>query len=471
MEISAVVMAAGKSTRMKSKHSKVVFQVSGKPIIQWVADALFESGCQDQVYIVGEQQAEIRSVLGENVAYVLQEEQRGTGHAVMQAAPFLEGRDGLTIVLPGDCPMVSADTIKKALDAFESASSNCAAILITAEADDPTGYGRIIRGKDGNVLKIVEHKDCTPDELKVREINSSMYVFKTPLLLSALGRIGANNAQKEYYLTDTIGILINDGFTVGAVICDFDDTRGVNDRKQLAQVRDIMNHRILDRHMANGVEIVDPNATWIHYAVEIGQDTVILPGTTLLGNTNIGEDCIIGENTRINCSDIGDGTVVDNSIVSSSTIGKDCRIGPYTHIRPESRIDDHVTLGAYVEVKGSDIGEYTRARHLTYIGDSKVGRNVNFGCGTVTCNFDGQDKIGCTIEDNVFIGGNSNIVSSVVLGKDCYIAAGSTITSDVPALSLGIGRSKQLNKDNWVANKSRMRGENYIRLDDRRSEV
>ena len=202
MEISAVVMAAGKSTRMKSKHSKVVFQVSGKPIIQWVADALFESGCQDQVYIVGEQQAEIRSVLGENVAYVLQEEQRGTGHAVMQAAPFLEGRDGLTIVLPGDCPMVSADTIKKALDAFDSANSNCAAILITAEADDPTGYGRIIRGKDGNVTKIVEHKDCTPEELKVKEINSSMYVFKTPLLLSALGRIGANNAQKEYYLTD-----------------------------------------------------------------------------------------------------------------------------------------------------------------------------------------------------------------------------------------------------------------------------
>ena len=232
-----------------------------------------------------------------------------------------------------------------------------------------------------------------------------------------------------------------------------------------------MNHRILDRHMRNGVEIVDPNATWIHHAVEIGQDTVILPGTTLIGNTNIGEDCIIGENTRIDCSDIGDGTVVDNSIVSSSSIGKDCRIGPFTHIRPESKIDDHVTLGAYVEVKGSEIGEYTRARHLTYIGDSKVGRNVNFGCGTVTCNFDGQDKIGCTIEDNVFIGGNSNIVSSVVLGKDCYIAAGSTITTDVPPLSLGIGRSKQLNKERWVADKSRIRGENYIRLDDRRSEV
>ena len=471
MEVCAVVMAAGRSTRMKSKHSKVVFQVSGKPIIQWVADALFEAGCQDQVYIVGEAQAEIRGVLGENVAYVLQEEQRGTGHAVMQAAPFLEGRDGLTIVLPGDCPMVSAATIKKALDAFDSESISCAAVLITAEADDPTGYGRIVRGEDGNVLKIVEHKDCNEDELKIKEINSSMYVFRTPLLISALGRIGANNAQKEYYLTDTIGILINDGYTVGAVVCDFDDTRGVNDRLQLAQVRQIMNRRIIERHMRNGVEIVDPNATWIHHAVEIGQDTVIYPGVTLMGNTNIGEDCIIGENTRIECSDIGDGTEVDNSIVLSSYVGKDCRIGPFTHIRPESRINDHVTLGAYVEVKGSVIGEYTRARHLTYIGDSTVGRNVNFGCGTVTCNFDGQDKVGCTIEDNVFIGGNSNIVSSVVLGKDCYIAAGSTITTDVPPLSLGIGRSKQINKDNWVANKSRIRGENYIKLDDRRSEV
>ena len=409
MDICAVVMAAGKSTRMKSKHSKVVHQVSGKPIIQWVADALFDAGCMEQVYIVGEQQDQIRTVLGENVAYVLQEHQRGTGDAVAQAAPFLEGRDGLTIVLPGDCPMVSAETIGKALKAFEEAGDDCAAIIITAEADDPTGYGRIVRGADGNVTGIVEHRDCTPEQLKIKEINSSMYVFRTPLLLSALGRIGANNAQGEYYLTDTISILIGDGYKVGAVICDFDDTRGVNDCVQLSEVQAIMNRRILEKHMRNGVQIVDPATTWIHFAVEIGNDTIILPGTTLMGNTVIGHDCIIGE--------------------------------------------------------------YTRARHLTYIGDSKVGKNVNFGCGTVTCNFDGQDKAGCTIEDNVFIGGNSNIVSSVVLGKDSYIAAGSTITSDVPALSLGIGRSQQVNKDNWVSEKSRLRGENYIRLDDRRSEV
>ena len=469
MDICAVVMAAGKSTRMKSKYSKVVHQVSGKPIIQWVADALFDAGCMEQVFIVGEQQDEIRQVLGENVAYVLQEQQRGTGDAVAQAAPFLEGRDGLTIVLPGDCPMVSAETISKALKAFEEAEGDCAAIIITAEADDPTGYGRIVRSEDGSVTGIVEHRDCTEEQLKIKEINSSMYVFKTPLLLSALGRIGANNAQGEYYLTDTIGILIGDGYKVGAVICDFDDTRGVNDCVQLSEVQAIMNRRILEKHMRNGVQIVDPNSTWIHHAVEIGNDTIILPGTTLMGNTVIGHDCIIGENSRIDSSEIDDGASIDCSIVSESTIGKDCRIGPFSHIRPNCKIADNVTIGAYVEVKASTVGEYTRARHLTYIGDATVGKNVNFGCGTVTCNYDGQDKAGCTIEDNVFIGGNSNIVSSVVLGKDSYIAAGSTVTTDVPALSLSIGRAKQVNKENWVSDKNRRRG--HISLDNKRSEV
>ena len=469
MDICAVVMAAGNGTRMKSAHSKVVQQVAGKPIVQWVADALCEAGCSEQVYIVGDKQEEIRDVLGEGVAYVFQEKRLGTGHAVMQAAPFLEGRDGYVIVLPGDSPMVSAETICKALNKMED--GDYAAVVITAEAEDPTGYGRLVRDENGNVLKIVEHKDASEEELKIREINSSMYVFKTSLLLSALGRLSAQNAQKEYYLTDTIGILIGDGCTVGSVICDFEDTLGVNDRMQLMQACKIMNRRILEKHMKNGVQILDENSTWIHSAVEIGRDTIILPGSTLIGNTVVGEECIIGENSRLDGVQVGDGTVIDYSVATSCIIGSDCRIGPFSHIRPDTRINDHVTIGAYVEVKNSTIDDYTRARHLTYIGDSTVGKNVNFGCGTVTCNFDGQDKMGCVIEDNVFIGGNSNILSSVVLGKDSYIAAGSTITSDVPALGLGIGRSKQINKEDWVAKKNRLRGANYIKLDSKRSEV
>ena len=469
MDICAVVMAAGDGKRMKSAHSKVVHQVAGKPIVKWVYDALCEAGCDEQVYIVGDKQEEIRDVLGEGVAYVFQEKRLGTGHAVLQAEPFLEGRGGCVIVLPGDSPMVSKDTINKALASMEE--GDYAAVVITATADNPTGYGRVVRDNDGNVLKIVEHRDCSEEELKIREINSSMYVFKTSLLLSALGRLSASNAQKEYYLTDTIDILIKDGGTVGSVICDFEDTLGVNDRYQLMQASKIMNRRILRKHMANGVEIVDEDSTWIHSAVEIGRDTIILPGTRLMGNTIIGEDCIIGENTRLDGVQVGNGTTIDSSVATEAIIGNDCRIGPFSHIRPDTLIKDHVTIGAYVEVKGSEIDEYTRARHLTYIGDSKVGKNVNFGCGTVTCNYDGVDKAGCTIEDNVFIGGNSNILASVVLGHDCYVAAGSTITEDVPALSLGIAREKQENKEDWVTKKNRLRGANYIKLDRRRSEV
>lgn len=469
MDICGVVMAAGEGTRMKSKHSKVVLQVCGKPIVQWVSDALYEAGCTEQVYIVGDKQAEIREVLGEQVAYVFQEQRLGTGHAVMQAAPFLEGRDGYTIVLPGDSPMVSSETIRSTLKMVEE--NDYAAVVITATTENPAGYGRVIRDENGNVVKIVEDRDCTPEEKLVKEINSSMYVFSTPLLISSLGRLSAENAQKEYYLTDTIGIMIGDGYKVGANVVDFDDTRGVNDRIQLMEASKIINRRIIRKHQRNGVEILDENSTWIHCAVEIGQDTVIFPGCTLMGNTYIGKDCIIGEHSRLDCVQLGDGTEFDNSIATSCIIGADCRIGPYSHIRPDTVIKDHVTIGAYVEVKNSTVDEYTRARHLTYIGDSQVGKNVNFGCGTVTCNYDGQDKTGCVIEDNVFIGGNSNILSSVVLGKDSYIAAGSTVTADVPPLGLAIGRSKQVNKENWVAKTNRLRGANFIELDRKRTEV
>lgn len=469
MDVCAVVMAAGEGKRMNTNHSKVVQRAAGRPIILWVAKALRGVGAKEQVYIVGHRQEEVRAVLGEDVAFVLQEKQLGTGHAVMQAGPFLEGRNGCTIVLPGDAPLITSETLRAAIELFEN--GDFGAVVVSAIADNPSGYGRVVRDEEGNVTRIVEDRDATGEEKNIKEINSSVYCFRTPLLVSALGRIDSKNAQKEYYLPDTIEILIRDGYKVGAYIADFNETRGVNDRAELQQVGKILNRYVCEKHMKNGVQIIDTETTWIDDTVQIGRDSVLLPGTILHGKTVIGEECLIGENTRIDDSTVADGTTAENSVLRECVVGKNCRIGPFSHIRPETVLGDNVTVGAYVEVKNSTVGDFSRARHLTYIGDSVVGKNVNFGCGTVTCNYDGLDKSACIIRDNVFIGGNSNLISPVTLNENSYVAAGSTITDDVPELSLAIARSQQVNKENWVVKKNRLRSAKLIQPDRRREGV
>jgi len=455
MELCAVVMAAGEGKRMHSKHSKVVHRAAGKPLISWIADVLGEIGAKEQLYIVGYKQEEVRAVLGENVAFVLQEQQLGTGHAVMQVAPFLESRSGVTVVLPGDAPMITADTLSAALRCFEE--ENRDALLVTASTPHPSGYGRIVRDAAGRIRKIVEEDDASTEEKKIKDVNSSFYFFKTPLLLSALGKLAAHKKNEQYYLTDTVETLINEGYSVGEYVTDFDEIRGVNDRVELQQAGKILNMRVCRKLMLEGVQIVDPDSTWIDASVKIGCDTVIRPGTVLRGETEIGEGSFIGPQTQLENVTVGEETTIMHSVASDCRIGNGCRIGPYSHIRPDSVLGDQITIGAFVEVKNSTLGDYTRARHLTYIGDSEVGRNVNFGCGVVTCNFDGQDKTACRIGDNVFIGGNSNLISPITLHDDSYIAAGSTVTEDVPELGLAIARSKQSIKENWVVSKNRLR--------------
>lgn len=456
MNVCAVVMAAGEGKRMKSAHAKVVHQAAGKPLVRWVQDALTQAGANEQIYIVGHKQEEVRAVLGEDVAFVLQEKQLGTGHAVMQASHFLEGRNGCTLVLCGDAPLIRAATLQAVLNQFDA--TGCAAIVITADALDPTGYGRIIRDASGAVQNIVEHRDATDEQRQIKEINASMYCFNTALLLSALGKIGCRNQQKEYYLTDTIGILISEGYRVDAFKTGYDEILGVNDRVQLQEASRILNHRILNRHMQNGVTIIDPASTWIEDSVTIEPEAVIKPGCSLNGRTAIGGEAVIGPDTHLQDVQVGCRARLDHVAAESCTIDEDATVGPYVHVRPGSLIGPCCLIGNFVEIKNSTIGAGTLISHQCYIGDADVGEDVNFGSGCSIANYDGRAKSRTLIGSHAFIGSNCSLVAPVSVADNTYVAAGSTITEAVPEYSLAIARSRQINKENWVISQDRIRG-------------
>ncbi|MEH7084898.1 bifunctional UDP-N-acetylglucosamine diphosphorylase/glucosamine-1-phosphate N-acetyltransferase GlmU [Neobacillus drentensis] len=445
----AVILAAGQGTRMKSKLYKVLHPVCGKPMVQHVVDQITKLNIKEIVTITGHGAEMVQAQLGDRSQYALQDQQLGTAHAVSQAQHILEGKAGVTIVVCGDTPLIRAETMEDLFKHHEELGAK--ATILTARIEDPTGYGRIIRNADGLVEKIVEHKDASEDERKINEINTGTYCFDNTALFEALKNVSNDNVQGEYYLPDVIEILKKQGEVVTAFQTnEFEETLGVNDRVALAEAERIMRARTNAAHMRNGVTIIDPANTYIETDVEIGQDTVIYPGTMIKGKTVIGSECHIGPNSEIDSCEIGAETVVRQSVAHNSSIGAHVNIGPFAHIRPESTIKDEVKIGNFVEIKKAVFGKGSKASHLSYIGDAEVGSDVNIGCGSITVNYDGKNKFLTKIEDGVFIGCNSNLVAPVTIGKGAYVAAGSTITKDVPGDALSIARAQQVNKENYV---------------------
>ncbi|MFD3155533.1 bifunctional UDP-N-acetylglucosamine diphosphorylase/glucosamine-1-phosphate N-acetyltransferase GlmU [Haloimpatiens sp. FM7330] len=448
----AIILAAGKGKRMKSDLPKVIHKVCNKEMVNHVIDTMRKANIEDVNVVIGKSAEKVKSATqNRHVVYSFQKEQLGTGHAVMCTKEFLEGKSGTVAIFTGDAPLIRPETVKKLIKYHEE--NEFSATILTSKVDEPAEYGRIIRNNINEVEKIVEFKDCNEEEVKINEINSGMYCFDIEDLLSSLNRLNNNNAQGEYYLTDVISILKKESKKVGAIDTTFEETLGVNSRVQLSEVEKIMRKRINNYHMENGVTIIDPNNTYIGPDVEIGNDTIIYPGNVLEGNTNIGKSCMIYPNSRINDSIIENNVTIQNSVILESKIGESTTVGPFAYIRPQSNIGKSTRIGDFVEIKKSSIGDGTKVSHLTYIGDAEVGSGCNFGCGTVVVNYDGKNKYKTVIGNNAFIGCNTNLVSPVVVNDNSYIAAGSTITDEVPEKALAIARAKQVNKEGWVDKK------------------
>lgn len=446
-----LILAAGEGKRMKSRLPKVLHKVCGKPMIDYIIQSVNGAEAKDTVVVVGHKADIVKGHLGDKVKTAFQDKQLGTGHAVMCCEEFLASKDGIVIVLAGDGPLITKETISKVFDYHNENGSS--ATILTADAPDPTGLGRIVRDENGEIRKIVEHKDASESEREITEVNSSNYCFEIKDLLSALKKINNNNAQGEYYLTDAIEILKNEGKKVLAYKTDFKEFMAVNSRDQLALASTAMKERILLNLMAEGATIIEPSSTYIECDVVIGRDTIVYPGAFIEGNTIIGEECIIGHNTRLVNANIGNSVEIQSSVIIDSQVGDSTKVGPFAYIRPESVIGSDVKIGDFVEIKKSTIGSGTKISHLTYVGDSEVGEKCNFGCGTVTVNYDGSKKYKTIVKDNAFIGCNTNLVAPVTVGECAYTAAGSTITKDVPDGALAIGRSKDVIKEGWVAKK------------------
>jgi bifunctional UDP-N-acetylglucosamine pyrophosphorylase/glucosamine-1-phosphate N-acetyltransferase len=454
-----VILAAGKGTRMKSALPKVLHQAAGLPLIDHVLRAAESLSPSSTVVIVGHQAGQLEQSLGERLglSFALQEPQLGTGHALLQAEPVLGGARGTVILLSGDVPLLRPQTLARLHEAH--VRSGAAATVLTAVVANPQGYGRIVR-EDGKIAAIVEHKDASDAQRAIREINSGIYAFDLAPLFGALREIGSSNAQGEYYLPDLVTIYGARGLHVETVVID--DAReilGVNSRKELAEVADVLKAAKNDALMADGVTIVDPATTYIEADVTVGADTIVHPGVYLEGRTRIGAGCEIHSGVRIVDSIVDDGVVINNfCVIVESHVSSGARLGPFSHIRPQSEVGEAAHVGNFVELKKTSLGRGAKANHLAYLGDATIGDRVNVGAGTITCNYDGVHKHPTVIEEGAFIGSDTQLIAPVRVGKGAYVAAGSSITSDVPADALAISRGQQVNKEGWVSRNKQKRG-------------
>ncbi len=448
-DLVAVVLAAGKGTRMKSALPKVLHKVAGKSMLGHVLDAAREAGAKRSIVVVGFGSEAVEEAIGPAAEFVVQEKQLGTGHAVLQTADLLQAEKGTVLVLCGDTPLLTGKLLEKLVDGHRKAAAK--ATVLTAVMPDATGYGRVIRTPEGAVEKIVEHKDATEEERAVKEVNSGIYCFEASDLFAALRDVGNDNAQGEYYLPDVLEILRGKGEKVWAVAADdYEETLGVNSRTQMAGAEKILRRRKNEALMEAGVTLMDPASTFVDADVVVGRDTVIYPFTWLEGKTCVGEGSEIGPSSRFQDVKIGAGVTAHFCYAHECEIADGVVLGPYVHIRPGTKLSAGVKIGNFVEVKNSEIGEGTKLPHLSYIGDADIGARVNMGCGTITVNYDGKKKFRTKVGDDAFVGCNSNLVAPVSVGDGVYIGAGSTITKDVPKGDLAIARAHQKNISGWA---------------------
>ncbi len=453
-DVAIVVLAAGKGTRMKSELPKVLHKIGSKTMLEEVLFTANKLNPKRLVVVVGFGADKVKATLSEDVIAVTQKVQLGTGHAMMQALPALDGFEGNVMILYGDVPLLSFQTLKNLLK--KHLETKAAVTVLTALVDDPTGYGRIIRD-EGTFLKIVEQKDASAKEKQIKEINSGVYCFTSKALREYLPLLSPQNKQGEYYLTDVLSLAKSDGKVVETLITeDLEEILGANNRLQLAELANLRNKRKLTELMLGGVTIFDPNNTYIDNEVEIDPDTTIEPGTFIYGKCHVASNTVIGPYSTLIDTDVGSNVTIERSVIVKAIIHSGAQIGPFAHIRPETTVCEDAKVGNFVELKNSTIGKGSKASHLTYLGDTKLGENVNIGAGTITCNFDGCNKNQTEIGNNAFIGSNSSLVAPLTIGKNAFTGAGSTITKDIPENALGIGRAKQINYKDW-ANKKKKR--------------